>query len=458
MSGENDGPIDGGERKRRRRRRRGGGGGEVAAAAAPEASSGVPERPPQPQRQPQRPPEQQRQRPPEQQRQRPPEQQRQRRPERQPERQQPPERPRQPPERADTRPEPRFDRAPSSSQELDLEDEEPKFVPEPDDGSPAPAIQLEPDLAVEAPDLDPVSAALEGDGDGAEALKQTIVQVIGVRFVPAGKLVLHDCGEQRYQRGDRVVVDTERGPRIATIATATERRPSPGSLRKVLRRAHAGDLRAEAEQEASGHAALLIAKEKARVLDLPIKVFRVEPQAGKRLLVYFTAEDRIDLRDFLRELGSATGARIELRQIGARDEAKMVGGIGSCGQELCCTTWLPEMVPVSIKMAKDQGLVLNPTKVSGQCGRLKCCLVYEQATYAELRKGLPKLGKRVITEMGEGRVVEVDVLRRRVRVTTGPGEFHVLEADQVRPMFPSGNPPRPGSNHDDDAPDDDPAS
>jgi cell fate regulator YaaT (PSP1 superfamily) len=121
----------------------------------------------------------------------------------------------------------------------------------------------------------------------------------------------------------------------------------------------------------------------------------------------------------------------------------MVGGIGSCGLELCCTTWLPEMVPVSIKMAKDQGLVLNPTKVSGQCGRLKCCLVYEQATYAEMRKGLPKLGKRVITPHGEGRVVEVDVLRQRIRVATGPGEFHVLTAAEITPLFPSQQPGRP---------------
>ncbi|MGH6833402.1 MAG: PSP1 domain-containing protein [Methyloceanibacter sp.] len=196
--------------------------------------------------------------------------------------------------------------------------------------------------------------------------------------------------------------------------------------------------------EEQGRAALLVAKEKARVLDLPIKVFRVETQPGRRLLVYFTSDDRIDLRDFLREVGSATNARIELRQIGARDEAKMIGGIGSCGLELCCSTWLPEMVPVSIKMAKDQGLVLNPTKVSGQCGRLKCCLVYEQATYAEMRKGLPKLGKRVITAFGEGRVVEVDVLRQRIRVATGPGEHHVLTADEVKPMFPSQVPGVPG--------------
>jgi hypothetical protein len=124
-----------------------------------------------------------------------------------------------------------------------------------------------------------------------------------------------------------------------------------------------------------------------------------------------------------------------------RDEAKAVGGIGSCGLTLCCTTWLPDFVPVSIKMAKDQGLVLSPTKVSGQCGRLKCCLVYEQAAYAELRKGLPKLGKRVIGARGEGRVVEVDVLRQRVRVSYGAGDTEVVPATEVRPLFPSGNQP-----------------
>nr|MBP6849912.1 hypothetical protein [Kofleriaceae bacterium] len=138
-------------------------------------------------------------------------------------------------------------------------------------------------------------------------------------------------------------------------------------------------------------------------------------------------------------------------QVGARDEAKQVGGIGSCGQELCCSTWLPEFVPVSIKMAKDQGMVLSPTKVSGQCGRLKCCLVYEQATYAELRKGLPKLGKRVITASGEGRVVEVDVIRQRVRVAFGPGESQMMPASEVKPMFPpQGKPGAPAPEHDDE--------
>jgi hypothetical protein len=172
-----------------------------------------------------------------------------------------------------------------------------------------------------------------------------------------------------------------------------------------------------------------------------VKVFRAELVGGRndRLMLYITTEERVDLRELVRDLSSATSARVELRQLGARDEAKAVGGIGSCGLTLCCTTWLPEFVPVSIKMAKDQGLVLNPTKVAGQCGRLKCCLVYEQAGYAELRKGLPKLGKRVVTARGEGRVVEVDVLRQRVRVSYAPGESEVLVAADVKPLFPSGN-------------------
>ena len=324
----------------------------------------------------------------------------------------------------------------------DHEVPEARFVPEPEDDRPAPPIELKADLPVEpAGDLDPLTAPLLDEADdGAAALIDPVAAWIGIRFASAGKIFPYESGDQRFERGDRVVVEAEgRGTRLGTVAVATLRRPVQGDrkLPRVIRKAGEHELRAEAAGEEQGRAALLVAKEKARVLDLPIKVFRVETQAGRRLLVYFTSDDRIDLRDFLREVGSATGARIELRQIGARDEAKMIGGIGSCGQELCCTTWLPEMVPVSIKMAKDQGLVLNPTKVSGQCGRLKCCLVYEQATYAEMRKGLPKLGKRVITPHGEGRVVEVDVLRQRIRVATGPGEFHVLAAGEVTPMFPS---------------------
>lgn len=323
-----------------------------------------------------------------------------------------------------------------------------------EDDSPAPAVALAPDLPVEPPagDPDPLTYPLV-DGPGAQ-LGDDVASVVGVRFVAAGRIQWCDAGDTDYQPGERVIVDSDRGQRLAWIATAPTRRPvRDRNLRRVIRRANEMDLRGEREGDADRANALRIAKDAAASLRLPLKVFRVERTGGK-LNVYYTSDERLDLRDFVREVGQATGLRLELRQLGVRDEAKMVGGIGSCGLTLCCSTWLPEFVPVSIKMAKDQGLVLSPTKVSGQCGRLKCCLVYEQAGYAELRKGLPKLGKRVISHRGEGRVVEVDVLRQRVRVSYGAGDTEVLPASEVKPMFPSGNQPREPEPADTDDADD----
>ncbi|HYU16939.1 MAG TPA: regulatory iron-sulfur-containing complex subunit RicT, partial [Candidatus Acidoferrum sp.] len=240
---------------------------------------------------------------------------------------------------------------------------------------------------------------------------------------------------------------TERGPRIGCVAVAPRRQEvtRPGPLRRVLRRPSRSDQRRLSINQERAEAALQAAKASARELGLPIKVFRAElSMGGSKALVYFSCDDKVDARRLMRDLAQRLHLRIELRQTGVRDEAKMVGGIGSCGQELCCTTWLPAFVPVSIKNAKDQGLVLNPTKVSGQCGRLKCCLVYEQTTYAEMRRGLPKLGKRVVTSSGEGRVIEVDVLRQRVRVSLVGGDVEVFAAHDVRPMFPSQTGGRPG--------------
>lgn len=244
--------------------------------------------------------------------------------------------------------------------------------------------------------------------------------------------------------GDTVIVEGERSTRAGVVVVAPTRKTSRDrSLRRALRLATPADAAAADKDRAAAAELLRIAKDRAAALRLPVKVFRVEwhnaADRHSKVLVYYTTEERVDVREFLRQLSNATPARIELRQLGVRDEAKAVGGIGSCGLSLCCSTWLPDFVPVSIKMAKDQGLVLNPSKVSGQCGRLKCCLVYEQAGYAELRKGLPKLGKRVISARGEGRVVEVDVLRQRIRVSYGPGDAEVLPATEVRPMFPSAN-------------------
>jgi cell fate regulator YaaT (PSP1 superfamily) len=302
-----------------------------------------------------------------------------------------------------------------------------------------------------ADDPDPATWVLDQADEVADerALDRPVHNVVGIKFASAGRIYLYDAGDDSYTRGEEVVVDTERGLRTGVVAVTSVRRVhTRGELRAVLRRPSANDRRTSERNDERCNEAVQAAREIVRTLDLPMKVFRSEyVQSGKKAVIYFTAEERIDFRDLVRDLSKQLRCRVEMRQTGVRDEAKQVGGIGSCGRELCCTTWLPEFVPVSIKMAKDQGLVLNPTKVSGQCGRLKCCLVYEQDTYAAMRKGLPKLGKRVITTDGEeGRVVEVDVLRQRVRVTLGPGEFRVLTAEEIRPMFPSQSqkPLRPG--------------
>jgi cell fate regulator YaaT (PSP1 superfamily) len=266
-----------------------------------------------------------------------------------------------------------------------------------------------------------------------------VTNVAGVKVQSAGKIYEMDAGDVAYARGEQVMVDSDRGPLLATIAVPSSREQIRESLRRILRRADARDLAAAAKLGERARELMAIARERVRARRIPIKMYKVDLQAGgNKASFYFSSEDRIDFRELVRDLSGELRLRIEMRQTGVRDEAKLVGGIGSCGRELCCTTFLPHFEPVSIKMAKDQGLVLNPTKVSGQCGRLKCCLVYEQATYQEMRKGLPKMGKRVITPAGEGRVVEVDTLRRRVRVVFAPGEFETFPAESVGPASPAG--------------------
>jgi cell fate regulator YaaT (PSP1 superfamily) len=311
-----------------------------------------------------------------------------------------------------------------------------------DSAAPTTEVALAADLPADPPpdELDPVTAALDDEASAPSAPAGPVRNVVGIKFTTAGKIYLFDAGDDLYQVGEEVVVETERGPGVGRVAVAPLRQEvtRSGPLRRVLRRPGRSDQRRLEANRERAEAALRAAKTCARELGLAIKIFRAElSMGGGKALVYFSSDEKVDVRRLMRELSQRLHVRVELRQTGVRDEAKMVGGIGSCGQELCCTTWLPAFVPVSIKNAKDQGLVLNPTKVSGQCGRLKCCLVYEQATYAELRRGLPKLGKRVITGSGEGRVIEVDVLRQRVRVSLVGGEVEIFEARDVRPMFPS---------------------
>ncbi len=297
-----------------------------------------------------------------------------------------------------------------------------------------PDIQLGATLPTEtASDLDP-SSGLEPGYQGV--LSARVSNVIAVRFVRAGRLYLYDGGDEVFAQGDAVLVEGDRGKRIAIVGTASRRQPPKRTLKKILRRAKDADQEPQRAKECQAH--LRIAKELAKKQGLSIKVFRAEFEGPSNLCIYYSCEHKTDVRGLARALGKEIPVRVDLRHTGSRDEAKMVGGIGSCGQELCCSTWLPAFVPVSIKNAKDQGLALNPTKLSGQCGRLKCCLVYEQALYSEMRKGLPKLGKRVITHDGlEGRVIEVDVLHQRIRVSIGRGESKLYGKGEVKPMFAS---------------------
>jgi cell fate regulator YaaT (PSP1 superfamily) len=264
--------------------------------------------------------------------------------------------------------------------------------------------------------------------------------VVGVKYAPNGRLIDCDSSQLQLRRGEQVVVDDRRGGGVATVVTPTSARRISGYLARIVRRAEPRDLqRAEADQQRQT-SALTFARERARSLDLPIKVFRVDLGHGNdRATFYFSSEQRVDFRDLVRDLAAHLHTRIEMRQVGVRDEAKMVGGIGSCGRELCCSTFLPHFAPVSIKMAKNQRLVLNPTKVAGQCGRLKCCLMYEDALYAEASKGLPKVGKFVQTPEGLGRVDDLEVLTGKVRVAFPDRPPVTFLASEVQLA------PRPGS-------------
>jgi cell fate regulator YaaT (PSP1 superfamily) len=220
---------------------------------------------------------------------------------------------------------------------------------------------------------------------------------------------------------------------VATVSVPTTTGKGTGTLGRILRRADPRDLARAQEEQRREADALGFARARVHALRLPIKVFRVDvDHGGDRALVCFSSEKRVDFRDLVRDLSARLHARIEMRQVGVRDEAKLVGGIGSCGRELCCSTFLPHFAPVSIKMAKNQRLVLNPTKVAGQCGRLKCCLMYEDAQYVEAGKGLPKVGKQVQTPEGIGRVDDLDILSRKVRVSFMDRPPATFDAGEVR--------------------------
>ena len=265
--------------------------------------------------------------------------------------------------------------------------------------------------------------------------------VIGVRFKKAGKVYYFDPCEVWPRPGDSVVVETARGVEFGEVVTgarevADEQIVAP--LKKVVRIATEEDIRRAEYNEKREEEAFRVCQEKVAKHKLEMKLVSVEYTFdNSKIIFYFTANGRVDFRELVKDLAGVFKMRIELRQIGVRDEAKMLGGLGSCGRPICCGTFLGDFQPVSIKMAKEQNLSLNPTKISGLCGRLMCCLKYEQDYYSQTLKKLPKVGKDIVTPDGVGVLAEINAIRERVKVRIKiDDDFDVREyaiADVRRP-------------------------
>ena len=268
-----------------------------------------------------------------------------------------------------------------------------------------------------------------------------MTKVIGVRFRKAGKVYYFSPGDNEIKNGDHVIVETARGVEYGYVVLGShevEDKKVVQPLKPVLRMASPEDEEIERTNKEKEKEAFRICLEKIKKHELEMKLIDTEYTFdNNKILFYFTADGRIDFRELVKDLASVFKTRIELRQIGVRDETKIRGGIGICGRPLCCSSYLSEFIPVSIKMAKEQNLSLNPSKISGVCGRLMCCLKYEEETYEELNSRLPNIGDYVTTDAGlKGEVHSVSILRQLVKViVTVDGdekEIREYKASQLR--------------------------
>ena len=268
-----------------------------------------------------------------------------------------------------------------------------------------------------------------------------MTKVIGVRFKANGKSYYFSPGDLELQQGDYVIVETARGTECGEVAKGPHDVPDSSivkPLKTVTRMADAVDVRRMQQNRADEKRAFSVCEERIAKHKLDMKLVDVEYTLDRnKILFYFTADGRIDFRDLVKDLAGVFRTRIELRQIGVRDESKMLGGLGICGQPFCCSRFLRDFQPVSIKMAKEQGLSLNPAKISGSCGRLMCCLAYEQPAYEYLNRITPGVGSIVKTPEGVGAVVESNVISGTLRVrmdppATGFKTFHKDECQYLR--------------------------
>ena len=276
------------------------------------------------------------------------------------------------------------------------------------------------------------------------------VEVIGIRFRSAGKVYYFDPRGQKLKKGEFAIVETARGPEFGEVSlenTMVNVSETVTPLRPIIRVATPDDVEHNAENREKEKNALVVCQQKIEAHKLDMKLIDVQYAFdNSKLLFYFSSDGRVDFRELVKDLASVFRTRIELRQIGIRDEAKMLGGIGSCGRMLCCSTFLPDFAQVSIKMAKEQGLSLNSAKISGMCGRLMCCLHFESETYAEEIRRTPAIDSQVKTEDGIGTVISTNPLAGTIRVIfkdspdTPPKQYHRSE------VTPLGKAPKTAEN------------
>ena len=272
-------------------------------------------------------------------------------------------------------------------------------------------------------------------------------KIVAVSLQHAGHLYNYLSAGLTLRRGDRVLVESEAGTRIGTIVVEPHEPALTldlASMRPVVRVADERDFRAEEESLSREGQAERLCVERIRERGLAMKLIKVDyTYDGRKAIFYFTAESRIDFRELVRDLANTLRVRVEMKQIGARDETKVTGGVGPCGRELCCSSFLRDFEAVTVKMAREQGLALNPSRLAGMCGRLKCCLRYEYATYLELKRSLPNTGKRVQSVKGNGKVLRQNTLKQTVLIQLDEdgGVVEVTLQDLVDARKEKGNEP-----------------
>jgi len=268
---------------------------------------------------------------------------------------------------------------------------------------------------------------------------EKIVTIVGIRFRPAGRIYYFDPQGATYSTGQYVIVETSRGVEAGRVVIASKKlaeRELSDPLKPVLRLANEDELRTMLSFKSKEKEALVQCAQQVQQHNLPMKLVEAEyTYDGSRLTFYFTADERVDFRALVRDLAATFRTRIELRQIGARDQAKLQGGVGMCGKTLCCSSWISDFGVVSIKMAKEQDLPLNPSKISGVCGRLLCCLAYENDNYIQAKQNMPQIGTFLDTPGGQGKVVSINVPKESVEVMLESGV--IIQVPLAKPLSDS---------------------